>query len=146
MRPRGGDTPDEWLLAIDGGARGNPGPAGAGMVLDGPGGRRAAAHAVPLGRRTNNEAEYEALLHGLDLARRHGADRLVVRSDSELLVRQMTGEYRVKAVHLKPLVERARALASAFASVRFEAVPRARNAEADRLANRAMDQVGSAAA
>jgi ribonuclease HI/probable phosphoglycerate mutase len=121
-----GGNADEWVLAVDGGARGNPGPAGAGLLLTAPDGRRAAAEAVPLGRRTNNEAEYEALLHGLELARRRGAARLVVRSDSELLVRQMTGEYRVKA--------------AGFASIRFESVPRSENAAADRLANEAMDR------
>ena len=136
-----GGAPNEWVLAVDGGARGNPGPAGAGLLLTAPDGRQAAAEAVPLGRRTNNEAEYEALLHGLALARDRGAARLVVRSDSELLVRQMTGEYRVKAEHLKPLAERARTLAAGFTSIRYVAVPREDNAAADRLANEAMDRV-----
>jgi len=137
-----GPRPDgAWVLAIDGGARGNPGPAGAGAVLYDAAGRRVAGRAFPLGRMTNNAAEYEGLLHGLALAREHGADRLVVQSDSELLVFQMNGAYKTKAPHLIELAARARALAGEFASVTFVPIPRERNVEADRLANQAMDEV-----
>ena len=132
---------NSWVLTIDGGARGNPGPAGAGIVLDDARHRRIAAEARPLGRATNNVAEYEGLLRGLELAQEHGARRLTVRSDSELLVRQMTGEYKVKAEHLKPLADRARTLVAQFDLVQFEAIPREQNREADRLANEAMDAV-----
>ena len=129
------------MLEIDGGARGNPGPAGAGAVLTDPAGTRVAAEAWPLGRSTNNAAEYEGLVRGLELARARGARRLLVRSDSELLVNQMTGAYRVRATHLAALAARAHAAAAAFDAVTYAAVPRARNAEADRLANVAMDRV-----
>ena len=130
-----------WVLEIDGGARGNPGPAGAGAVLFDPAGVRVAGEAYPLGTMTNNAAEYEGLVRGLGLARTHGAARLLVRSDSELLVRQMEGAYKIKAPHLVALAAKARVLAAGFSAVTFAAVPRERNVEADRLANRAMDEV-----
>lgn len=136
--------PGHWVLWIDGGARGNPGPAGAGAALYDPSGRRVAARGWPLGRTTNNAAEYEGLVRGLELARDAGADRIEVRSDSELLVRQMTGEYRIRAVHLQDAAARARAVAESFAEARFTAVPREANREADRLANRAMDEAEQA--
>lgn len=129
-----------WILFVDGGARGNPGPAGAGAVVYDPGGVKVAERFFPLGRLTNNAAEYEGLLHGLEMARVAGARRLEVRSDSELLVRQMQGMYRTKARHLKQAAERARALARGFAGVTFVAIPRERNLEADLLANKAMDE------
>jgi len=130
-----------WVLWIDGGARGNPGPAGAGAALYNPAGKRVAAKAFPFGVATNNAAEYEALIRGLELARAAGARRIEVRSDSELLVRQMTGEYRVRAHHLQDAAERAHGLLGAFAEARFTAIRREANREADRLANRAMDEV-----
>ena len=132
---------DGWLLEIDGRARGNPCPAGAGAVVYDPAGTRVAARAFPLGRMTNNAAEYEGLVRGLAMARELGAARLMVRSDSELLVRQLNGEYRIKAPHLIDLAAKARVLAAGFTAVTFAAVPRERNVEADRLANRAMDDV-----
>ena len=141
---KGGPAPGTdgwWVLWIDGGARGNPGPAGAGAVLHDPSGRRAAAQAFPLGRTTNNDAEYAGLIHGLGMAREAGARRVEVRSDSELLVRQMTGEYRIRAPHLQEAAARARELVQGFADIRFTAIPRTANREADRLANRAMDDV-----
>jgi ribonuclease HI len=139
-------TGGEWTLAVDGGARGNPGPAGAGAVLTAPDGRVAATCSRPLGRLTNNAAEYEALLLGLALASEHGARRLIVRSDSELLVRQLEGAYRVRAPGLKALHERAVAALAAFERVTLDAVPREQNAAADRLANEAMDRAARAGA
>lgn len=137
-----GPRPDgAWVLAIDGGARGNPGPAGAGAVLYDAAGRRIAGRAFPLGRMTNNAAEYEGLLNGLALAQEHGASRLLVQSDSELLVFQMSGAYKIKAPHLRELADRARAMAAAFTSITYVPIPRERNVEADRLANQAMDEV-----
>jgi len=94
----------------------------------------------PLGRATNNEAEYGGLLLGLELARELGAERLEIRADSELLVRQMRGEYRIRAGNLKGLAERARNLLGEFAEAGLVAVPRELNSRADRLANRAMDE------
>jgi len=129
------------VLHADGAARGNPGPAAIGAVLFAPGRLEpVAVVSEAIGRATNNEAEYRALLAGLEAARSAGVTDLVVRLDSELLVRQATGQYRVKAPGLKPLFEQLRALLSGFGSVRFEHVPRERNALADDLANAALDR------
>lgn len=129
-----------WTLNSDGGARGNPGPAGAGIVLRDADGNLAARGGAFLGTTTNNIAEYQALLWGMRAARSLGASRLVVRADSELVVRQLRGEYRVKNEGLKPLFCEAQALRRAFESVEFVHVRREENAEADELANLAMDQ------
>lgn len=131
----------EWLLRCDGGARGNPGPGALGYVLVDPRGGRAEARGEYLGSVTNNVAEYRALLAGLDAAARHGADPLLVCMDSELVVRQMTGEYRVKNAGLKPLHAAARAAVAKLPRVRFSAVPREDNEHADRLVNETLDKV-----
>lgn len=128
-----------YVLHADGAARGNPGPAGAGAVLFDERGSVVAELRRHLGRATNNRAEYEALLLGLEEAKRRGARDLLVRLDSELLVRQLRGEYRVKSPSLRPLAQRAVRLLSEFASARVEHVQRERNAHADRLANEAID-------
>ena len=130
-----------WTLYIDGGARGNPGPAGAGAVLYDGKKTKVAEMRWALGRATNNTAEYEGLIRGLDMAQTAGARRLEVRSDSELIVKQMRGEYRVRAPHLMKAVLRAQAALSGFAEVVFTAIPREQNLVADRLANLAMDEV-----
>ena len=129
-----------FVVYIDGGARGNPGPAGAGVHI------RAADDGTVLfeggwylGRATNNVAEYRALLAGLARAAALGAEQVEVRSDSELLVRQMRGEYRVRKEHLRELHGRARALCGKLAGVTFTHVRRDANTDADRLANQAMD-------
>jgi ribonuclease HI len=124
-------------VAIDGGARGNPGEAGCGIVLE-VGGRRE-EHTVYLGITTNNVAEYAALLAALERAHLLGLEELAVRSDSQLLVEQMNGGYRVKAPHLKPLWLRARTLAAGLRRFAITHVPRERNRIADALANRAME-------
>jgi ribonuclease HI len=126
-------------LYTDGGARGNPGPAGIGYVLVSDTGEEHAAAGRYLGEATNNVAEYEALVAGLRAARALGVDELVVRADSELVVKQMRGEYRVKHPNLKPLFVSAQELVRGFGAVRFEHVGRADNARADGLANEAMD-------
>ena len=131
---------DAWTLFIDGGARGNPGPAGAGAIIYDESGVKVAEQFFPLGHLTNNAAEYEGLLHGLCMARAAGARRIEVRSDSELLVRQMQGSYRTRAKHLKQAAEKARSLLADFTDVRFVAIPRELNIEADLLANKAMDE------
>jgi ribonuclease HI len=125
---------------IDGAARGNPGPAGAGAYLP-------ASHPghepkelfEALGVATNNEAEYRALLLALDAARRAGATELTVYSDSELLVHQMNGRYRVKAANLKPLFAEALRHAKSFRTFSISHVRREKNKDADRLANRGAD-------
>jgi ribonuclease HI len=120
-------------LNTDGACRGNPGPAGAGGVLAGPDGAVLDSFALPLGRRTNNEAEYLALIEGLKRARGLGPTSLLVRSDSLLLIKQMRGEFRVKKRGLVQLhLEARRALPGC--PVVFEHVPREENEAADRLA------------
>ncbi len=133
---------DTCVLYTDGGARGNPGPAGAGWVLFGPDGALLTEGGRYLGTATNNVAEYEALLAGLRAAAGAGCARVEVRSDSELLVRQMSGAYKVKNEGLKPLFAEARRLVARFQAVRITHVRREENAEADRLANEAMDACG----
>ena len=125
---------------IDGGARGNPGPAGYGVRIEGPDGTMIEEFSGSIGIATNNVAEYSALIAALKWARDHGHERVLVRSDSLLLVQQMLGNYKVKHPGLRPLHEEARSLARAIGQVRFEHVRRASNAHADRLANRAMDE------
>ena len=131
----------EWTLRCDGGARGNPGPGALGYVLCDPEGREVEARGEHLGIVTNNVAEYRALIRGLEAASRLGAERVRVFMDSELVVRQMTGEYRVKNQGLKPLHLAARTQAARFAAVRYLAVRRGENAQADRLVNETLDQV-----
>ena len=128
------------VLHADGGSRGNPGPAGAGAVLLDAAGRQLASWHRFLGVATNNVAEYQALILGLEGALARGVTRLEVRLDSELLVKQMKGLYQVKSPHLKPLHAQARALARRFERLAFRHIPREQNALADRLANLAMDQ------
>jgi ribonuclease HI len=134
------DTRGPMVLHADGGSRGNPGPAGAGAALLDAGGGQVASWHRYLGLATNNLAEYQALILGLEGALDLGVGELLVRLDSELLVRQLQGRYQVKSPHLKPLYEQARALVRRFASVKFQHIPREQNAIADRLANLAMDR------
>ena len=124
---------------IDGGARGNPGPAGYGVRIEDADGTLIAELYAPLGIATNNVAEYSGLLAALKWAVDHEARRLHIRSDSELLVRQMRGEYKIKNAGLQPLAARARLLAMELDEVTFEHVRRELNKEADRLSNLAMD-------
>ncbi len=126
---------------IDGGARGNPGPAGWGVVVTNDSGEVQAELRGGLERATNNEAEYSALLAALDWCARQGARRVHIKSDSLLLVQQMLGNYRVKSQGLRPLHGRAKLLEARFGHVSFEFVPRERNVKADRLANLAMDEI-----
>jgi probable phosphoglycerate mutase len=127
---------------IDGASRGNPGPASYAVVLCDPGGKVILELAKNIGRETNNVAEYYALLAALDCAPSHGIRALRIRSDSELLVRQMQGRYKVKSADLKPLHERASKLARQLEYFAIEHVPREMNREADDLANVALDQAG----
>jgi ribonuclease HI len=127
-------------LHVDGASRGNPGEAGFGVhVADADGVRIASLYGY-LGKTTNNVAEYQALLHGLRWAIGRGARRVEVFSDSELLVRQLSGRYRVKNAGLVPLHREAAGLLARFESARVVHVPRERNREADALANRAVDE------
>jgi ribonuclease HI len=130
---------DRVIVSCDGASRGNPGPAGAGAQIVTPDGEILAEIAEGLGETTNNVAEYAAAILGLERACELGARDVLLRSDSQLLVNQLTGRYRVKTPHLQPLHRRVRELASAFDRVRYEHVPRERNTEADRLANAGVD-------
>ncbi len=126
-------------LFADGGARGNPGPAASGAVLVAPDGSVIAEIGHFLGTTTNNVAEWNALCIGLEAALERGIADLTVRLDSELVVKQLSGEYRVKQAHLKPLFARAVALLRRFPEVDVAHVPRAKNKLADRLVNRVLD-------
>jgi ribonuclease HI len=125
---------------IDGGSRGNPGPASYGVVIRDPRGQVVARLKKYIGRSTNNVAEYYGLIAALDYAQQHGIRALRVESDSELLVRQMLGQYKVKSPELRPLFERARKMAQGFDSFKIGHVYREQNAEADALANEALDE------
>ena len=124
---------------IDGGARGNPGPAGYGVYIELPDGGIEELHGA-LGIATNNVAEYNGLLAALTWAIQHGHRKVCIRADSELLVKQMRGEYKVKNPGLQPLVARARLLAAQLDDVTFTHVRREQNKDADRLSNVGMDE------
>jgi ribonuclease HI len=137
--PFDADTGRPLVAYIDGGARGNPGPAGFGVRLERADGSLVEEFGQSIGVATNNVAEYRALVAALEWARSHGHRELHVRSDSQLLVQQMLGNYRVKHPGLQPLHARARMLAHEIGRVTFEHVGRSLNEHADRLANTAMD-------
>lgn len=139
LPPREG-RPRRVTVYADGAARGNPGPAGAGVRIEDARGRRVSEAARYLGEATNNVAEYRALILGLELARELGASEVELRADSELIIRQMTGEYRVRNVRLQELHRQAQALEQAFRSVGYVHIRREQNRAADRLANLAIDQ------
>jgi ribonuclease HI len=130
------------VVHVDGGARGNPGPAAIGVVVSDPGGEQLDAHGEAIGEATNNVAEYRALLAGLERARALGATELEVVNDSELVARQIDGSYRVKHPGLKPLYEQALAAIAQFDAFSIRSVPRAQNADADALVNAALDEIG----
>jgi ribonuclease HI len=126
---------------IDGGSRGNPGPASYGVVIRNPKGEVVARLKKYIGRMTNNVAEYYGLIAALDYAQTNQIRAMRIESDSELLVKQMRGQYKVKSAELKPLFERAKKMSQSFAFFRIEHVYREQNAEADALANEALDEV-----
>ncbi len=149
--PRGkdlfGDAPAEPKPAdaahranIDGGSRGNPGPAAYGVVIRDGRGEIVAKLKKYIGRMTNNVAEYYGLIAAMDYAQSHSIRVLHIESDSELLVKQMRGQYKVKSEDLRPLFERAKKMSQAFDSFRIEHVYREQNREADALANEALDE------
>ena len=131
---------DVLTLQFDGGSRGNPGPAGIGIVIS-------SADGVPLvtlgrfiGRATNNVAEYRALITAMEEALKLGARKIIIRGDSELVIKQMKGEYRVKHPDMKPLYEEAQELLAQFDQAKIEHNLRGKNVLADKLANLAMDR------
>jgi len=131
---------------IDGGARGNPGPAGYGVWIEAADGTLVTELYAPLGIATNNVAEYQGLIAALDFLVSNGHQDVEIRSDSELLVRQMRGEYKVRNERLKPLYARARLLALQIPRFDIRHVRRADNEQADRLSNLAMDEAERALA
>ena len=137
--PFDAEPPGPVVAYIDGGARGNPGPAAFGVRIEHADGTLVEEFSEAIGTATNNVAEYRGLLAALEWATRHGRPSLHVRSDSLLLVQQMLGNFKVKNAGLQPLHARARVLAHEIGNVTFEHVGRAKNAHADRLANTAMD-------
>ena len=129
---------------IDGGSRGNPGPAAYGVVIRDGRGEIVARLKKYIGQNTNNVAEYFGLIAALDYAQTHGIRGLRVESDSELLVKQMRGQYKVKSEELKPLFERAKKMSQTLESFRIEHVYREQNREADALVNQALDETSRA--
>ena len=131
---------DRHRLYTDGGARGNPGPAGIGAVLQSPDGDLIEELSEGIGWATNNVAEYKGLIEGLRMAKRHDVAHIHVHMDSLLVVQQMKGIYKVKHAGLKPLYAEARQEVARFDSVRFEAIRRELNSHADRLMNEGVDR------
>jgi ribonuclease HI len=133
------------IVHVDGGARGNPGPAAAASVVSGPSGEVLDESARLLGEVTNNVAEYRALLLGLERASALGASEVEVVNDSELVAKQVRGLYKVKHPAMRPLHREAMATLGAFERWSIRSVPRAQNAHADALVNAALDQARAAA-
>ena len=142
--------PDEIVVYIDGGSRGNPGPAAAAFILTDSGGVQLQAKALFLGQTTNNVAEYTAIVKALQAAEQIGAKQLTIFSDSELLVKQINGQYKVKSEQIRPFFQQAVKLLNEFESWKVQFVPREKNKEADKLVNQALnleqDVEGSSAA
>jgi phosphoribosylglycinamide formyltransferase-1 len=131
--------PDKIIAHIDGGSRGNPGPAAAGFTLKDSAGTQLQAKGFFLGQATNNVAEYTSLIKVLEAATKTGAEQLMVFSDSELLVRQINGQYKVKSEQIRPLFQQAVDLLGQFANWKVKHIPREKNKEADKLVNQALN-------
>ena len=140
MEPAAAESGGWYTAHCDGGSRGNPGPAGYGAIVEDPKGKTVARLSEFLGRQTNNFAEYKGLLAVLAWAQQNGAQRLRVVSDSELMVKQMKGQYKVASPGLRPLWEEAKRLAGGLERFEMRHTLRGGNQEADRLANDAMDK------
>lgn len=142
----GGSVPESksslasYRANIDGGSRGNPGPAAYGVVIRDARGEIIVQLKKYIGRSTNNVAEYYGLIAAMDYAQSHGVRAIRIESDSELLVKQMRGLYKVKSADLQPLFERAKKMSQAFESFRIDHVYREQNRDADALANQALDE------
>ena len=132
--------PGHLIVSCDGASRGNPGPAGIGAQVTDERGAILGEVARGIGETTNNVAEYTAVIEGLSLAKELGAKTVTLRSDSLLLINQLTGRYRVKSEHLQPLHRQARSIGAGFEHITFEHVPRERNTAADALANLGVDR------
>jgi ribonuclease HI len=139
LSPEGSISAPTLVVHVDGGARGNPGPAAIGVVVSGPDGAVLDEHAERIGVATNNVAEYRALLAGLQRAAALGAREVQIVNDSELVARQLTGVYKVKHPSMKPLFLEAISALRGFDAWQIRSVPRAQNARADELVNEALD-------
>ena len=139
MKVEKGGGAGSVVVYVDGASRGNPGPSSAAAVAFLPSGERLTSRASCIGTATNNIAEYRAVIEGLELASLLEAVDVVVRMDSELVMKQLTGRYRIKNETLRTLAEEVRRIADRFSSVSYEKVPRGDNKIADRLANDALD-------
>ena len=133
-------TDDRYRVRTDGASRGNPGPAAIGVVIEDASGREVATHSEAIGRATNNVAEYRAVLQGLTLLLELGVKDAEFLLDSELVVRQLNGDYRVRDPKMAVLYQDARRLAVRLGQITFRHVPRAENFRADQLANEALDR------
>jgi ribonuclease HI len=131
--------PKEVILFTDGASRGNPGPASLGAIIFDTKGKVLKEISKPLGIQTNNYAEYMALLEGLIACAEGGAKTVTVKADSQFMIRQMKGEYKVKAEGIIPLYQKCKKVVELFEEISFIHVPREENKEADRLANEALD-------
>jgi phosphoribosylglycinamide formyltransferase 1 len=137
------NSPPEAIVAYtDGGSRGNPGPAAAGFVLTDTNGAQLQGKGFFLGRATNNVAEYTAIIKALEAAKQTGGKRITVRSDSELLVRQLNGQYKVKSEQVRPLYRQATELMGEFENCEVQYIAREENKEADKLVNQALNLEG----
>ena len=132
--------PSKVFIYTDGASRGNPGPASIGVYITDSGGHVCTEFGETLGHQTNNFAEYTAVVRGLQTALDNQVGKIVLKSDSQLLIRQLLGQYRVKKATLIPLFEKCKKLLSQFESFQLEHIPRELNQEADRLANQALDR------
>jgi ribonuclease HI len=133
-------APVHLLLYVDGACSGNPGPCGSAAIIKDEGGTTLLEKMLAFGPGTNNEAEYKALILGLEHAAQLKPDHLTIRSDSELMVRQVAGQYRIKAEHLKPLHTQVMRLLAPFKSVEIEHIRRELNTEADKLSKVAVEK------
>jgi len=136
------DKPSKRLtIYVDGASRGNPGPAAVGVVIKDEKGITTLKASSSIGRATNNQAEYTALIMALQEAKRLRASHLEIRTDSQLMAQQITGNYRVRNAHIRPLFEQAMQLLTTFQHCSIDHIPRDLNSEADALANEALDKL-----
>ena len=136
------DKPSKRLtIYVDGASRGNPGPAAVGVVIEDEKGITTLKASSSIGRATNNQAEYTALIMALQEAKRLRASHVEIRTDSQLMAQQITGNYRVRNAHIRPLFEQAMRLLTTFQHCSIDHIPRDLNSEADALANEALDKL-----
>jgi len=134
-------SPKRLTIYVDGASRGNPGPAAVGVVIKDEKGVTALKLSYSIGRATNNQAEYTALITSLQEAMKLGADQVYINTDSQLMAEQINGHYRVRNAHIKPLFEKAMQLLTAFQYYSIDHIPRDLNSEADALANEALNRL-----